>query len=360
MNTRLPALCFALFLTAARGEIVTLTHPGESLPANSTVVWSPVFQAAWDKLNTRLGGPPVRVEPPNALMARLDAFRWKPGKVLPGGAWQAWCGPATRDFLNQVNREAAAITREPEGPFKLLQESSGSLAFFSLLDRTVEFQRAFSRSNKIPMKFQTSDGGHPVRFFGVRDEAGDGFGDSVRILAWRPVDRSHAIQIRCKQADDTVILYLPGQNQDFATACHWLRTWRSQSKPDAGRSGAWDDCVFHSGDEIQIPYVTLESNADHTLLFGGVRYHGEKGKPAMPWSITRVEQLTRFELHEKGARVRVEVSGEAAALGPGPPPTVPRRFLYDHPFFVFLWRDQAEWPYFGAWIGDASALRAFP
>ena len=359
MNTLATALGCALFLTTTRGEVVTLTHPAATLPPNRTVVWSPVFQAAWDQLNTRLGGPPVRVEPPNALMAMLDAFRWEPGKVMPVGSWKAWCGPATHDFLKQVNREAAAITKEPEGPFILLQESSGSLAFFSILDRTVEFQRAFFRSSKIPLKFRASDGEHPVQFFGVRDDAGEGFGDSVRILAWRPIDRSHAIQIRCKQADDTVILYLPAQNQDFATACHWLRTWRAQSKPDAQRSGAWNDGTFHTGDEIQIPFVTLESRANLTPLFGGVRYHGKKGKPEIPWNITRVEQLTRFELHENGARVRVEVSGEAA-FGPGPPPTVPRRFLYDRPFFVFLWREQAEWPYFAAWIGDGSALKAFP
>jgi hypothetical protein len=115
--------------------------------------------------------------------------------------------------------------------------------------------------------------------------------------------------------------------------------------------GTWNDCVFHTGDEIQIPYVTLESTTDLTSHFGGVRYHGKKGKQELPWSITQAEQLTRFQLHEKGARVRVEVPGEAAFAGP--PPTVPRRFLYDRPFFVCLWREQAEWPYFGAWIGDA-------
>lgn len=126
--------------------------------------------------------------------------------MLPEGSWQAWCGPATRDFLKQVSREAAAITKEPDGPFKLLQESSESLAFFSLINRTVEFERAFFRSTKIPMQFRSSEGQHPVQFFGVRDEASDGFGNSVSVLAWRPIDRSHAIRIQCKQADDTLIL----------------------------------------------------------------------------------------------------------------------------------------------------------
>lgn len=25
-------------------------------------------------------------------------------------------------------------------------------------------------------------------------------------------------------------------------------------------------------------------------------------------------------------------------------------------FIVFLWRDRAEWPYFGCWVGDAEVL----
>jgi hypothetical protein len=56
----------------------------------------------------------------------------------------------------------------------------------------------------------------------------------------------------------------------------------------------------------------------------------------------------------------VDVLGEVEPFAGGPPPNVPRRFVYDRPFFLFLWRDQAEWPYFGAWIGDDSAMQAFP
>ena len=54
---------------------------------------------------------------------------------------------------------------------------------------------------------------------------------------------------------------------------------------------------------------------------------------------------------------------EGAALlssGWGVDEVTPRRFVFDRPFFIFLWRDKAEWPYFGAWIGDSSALVPFP
>ncbi len=354
MKFLIPTL--ALFASAVRAEIVTLAHPGETLPEKSTVVWSPLFQATWDKFNAELGGKPKKVEPPNELMAKLDSFKWDAGKVMPDGSWKTWSGPSTQDFLKRVNEEAAALTGEKAGPFTLANEHPENRAAFGLLDRTVEFQKAFARCHKAPMDFQANDRKTAVRFFGAQEEMIESMAGSIRVLAYRPVDRSHAIQIRCKEADDTVILYLPAKPQDFTTACAWLRTWRSQPKPAAEFPKAWNDTSLHQGDEIRIPYVDLESRADLTPKFDSIRLHGNK-----PWKITRAEQFTRFQMHEKGARVRVEVSIEGMPLAdPFAEPTDPRKFIYDRPFFVFLWRDKAEWPYFGAWIGDASALKSFP
>lgn len=338
----------------AGAEPVTVAHPGQAFKVSDIVVWSPLFQATWEKLNDVAGGLPVVTTPPNKLMEDLESFRWEPAKVMPEGSWKAWGGPATNDFLKQVNKEAAAITGEPEGPFVLKQESPRKFAAFGLLDRTVEFQRAFFRSTKAPLNFQTSAGEIPVAFFGVRGSASGHFRDSVRILAWRPKDSSHAIEIRCKQGNEAVILYRPPVGQDFADACLSIRTWRSRFNPEATSYGAWDDNRLHKSDEIRIPYVSLESKADLEPLLKGFR-SPENG---VPWSITRAEQVTRFQLHEKGARVRVEVSTQADPFGL-PPPVVPRQFLYDRPFFVFLWKDEAEWPYFGSWIGNASVLEKF-
>ena len=355
MKAPLLLLILGIVVSPAIGDIVALPHPGEALPSASTVVWSPLFQGAWDQLNAKLGGPPLRVDPPNKLMTGLHTFRWEAEKVMPTGSWKAWCGPASQDLLKQANIEAAAITKEREGPFQLSNEPSGSLAFFGIMDREIEFQRPFFRSTKIPMKFRSKGGEHSVGFFGVRDQLTDEFAGCVRVLAWRPVDGSHALQIACKEADDSLVLYLPPRDQDFASACHWLRTWRSQFGQNPASTNGWDDASVHRNDEIQIPYVTLESKADFTPLLGGIRSYGEASPP---WIISRAEQITRFQLHEKGARVRVEVAGASDPFSE-PPPTVPRRFIYDRPFFAFLWRKNAEWPYFGAWIGDESSLEPF-
>jgi hypothetical protein len=347
------SILLGLLASAIHGEIVTLAHPEEKLPANSTAIWSPLFQATWDKLNSNLGGPPTKIDPPNALMTKLDAFKWNAGQVMPEGSWKTWCGPATQDFLKKVNEEAATLSQTKNGPFKLASENPAGLASFGLLDREVTFIKSFARCIKEPINFRVGSAKQPVQFFGTKVEDDVGFAESVLVLAFRPVDQSFAIQISSKQSDDKVILYRPAKEQDFASACHWLRTWRSQFNADKERSGAWDDCFLHAGDEIQIPYVDLNTTADLSNRLGGRRDH-----QGHPWVITRAEQITKFQLHEKGARVRVEVSLEASPLA-ATPQTTPRKFIFDRPFFVFLWRDKAEWPFFGAWIGDASALKAF-
>jgi hypothetical protein len=348
---RIPTLLLGCCLPL-HAEVATLAHPEQPLPADRTVVWSPMFQAAWDQLKTWHGGPAVKVDPPNPLIAKLDGFRWDSEKVMPAGGWGAWAITARPSSLDEVNAGAAKLLGLPKGPFTLANDDG--LSFYGVLARSVEFHDAFHRSRKKPLSFTTAAGAKEVHFFGSSGETSAGYGDSVRVLAWRPVDKSHALQIRGKADDDTVILYLPPTGQDFATACRWLRTWRGQYRQKPRRFGAWNDVGLHEKDVVQVPYLKLEAIADFTPQLHGSRTFKGFG---IPWQIAIAEQRTRFELHEKGARVEVLVEGGDEPFGGPPEPRlVPRHFIYDRPFFVFLWRDKAEWPYFGAWIGDASGM----
>lgn len=337
-----------------RAEVESVAHPASAFPAARTVVWTPLFQAAWDRLNGLHGGKPVKVEPPRELIARLDDFRWKPEEVMPDGRWKVWAGPATGEFLAEANAGARELTGEPQGPFRLVNRTPGTVAVFGLLDREVVFRTPFHRSGKVPVAFVAKSGGERrVRFFGVKGEGSGGFRDTVRVLAYRPSERCHALQILCRDGDDTVVLYRPPAVQDFATACRWLRSWRQAWKPGAGSSFGHDDPFLHEDDELRVPYVDLEAVRDFAPDLDSLRHH--RGQE-LPRRIARAEQRVKFRLHERGARARAEVSLEDPFADGFRVPMHPRRFIHDGPFFVFLWRDGAEWPYFGAWIGDASSM----
>ena len=353
----LPLLIVAALPAAA--EIGAVAHPEEKLPAAQTVVWTPLFQASWDKLNATNGGKPLKVEPPNELISRLDAFTWKTESVMPEDHWKVWSGPPTDEFLATVNAEAVKMTGEEESPFRLENRRPGTVVVFGLLNREVNFRKELYRSRKVPMTFRSGQSETKVAFFGVNGERSEELSDVVRVLAYRPSEQCHALQVLCNESNDSVILFRPptGKPIDFSTACEWIRTWRKAWTEDSRKGLGHDDPTLHKRDEIQVPYLKLATKHDFTSDLASMRYY--KGQPE-PRIITRAEQAVKFELHERGARVRAEVSlDDPFASAPAEPPVYPRRFLYDAPFFVFLWRDGAEWPYFGSWVGDTSAMKPF-
>lgn len=338
------ALCF---FSSIKADVVTVCDPSGKMPEGKTVVWSPLFQATWDMMNAEIGGKPQKIEPPNELMMRLDTFEWDAVSVLPDNGWKVWGGKATRDFLKRVNAEAMEITGVNEEPFTLLAADPNTVACFGLLERKVEFEKEFRQSMKTPLEFKRGNTVSRVAFFGTRGELSASYESSIQIL--HHAKNWHALEISCKGGDEKVIVYLPPEPQNFSEACGIIRETR-KALNDKGGS------LLDVGDDIRIPYLSLDVKDALANRLQGDRFYGKAGDP---WRIAHAEQKTKFELHEKGARVRVETSLYAAPFGEPTRPSPPRHFICDRPFFVFLWREKAEWPYLGVWVGDDSSLRKF-
>jgi len=341
----------------AGSEVLSVAHPDQVFDEKRTVVWTPTFQAGWDAMNADLGGPP-KVSGSD-LGGKLDGFQWKPEKVMPEGRWKVWSGAATRGFFRKVNAEAADFLGEDDGPFQEVQGArGGSVAFYSLLDAKVVYPEPFYRSRKVPMRFVGVDEGQSkVSFWGVTGEDSGDFRGQVRILSWRKKAGFHAVELRGRHAKHgAVVLYQPPRAQDFSTACRWVRKWRGQwAMLSGGDFGSHSDRSMHSGDILRVPYLELSARGDFKDDLQGGRIYG---RPGDPYVVFAARQWVQFKLNERGAEVRAAAEGGMDPFGAAPP-TVPRDFSFDRPFFVFLWRDDAHWPYFGAWIGNDSAMTEF-
>lgn len=350
---RLLPILLALASPAFAEDLPAVLHPEEKFSAEKTVVWTPLFQAAWDRMNADLGGRPIKVEPPNPAMNRLDSFEWNADSVMPKDRWKVWSGEATKVFIDRTNKEAAAMLGEPAGPFDptAASDTPQSRLVLALMDKSLDFAKAFHRSATTPLVFTDRTGKETkVQFFGIRGEGSGGFSQSVRILY--KDDTSQAVQLMAA-AGESVVLYMPKNEESFAFASGKLKTWFADGFQ--GEYGSETDRKLHPKDDLRVPYVTLKSLVDFKPLLEGLRTYQE-GAP--PWTITRALQQVDFEMTEKGAKVRAKVELGADPFGDPPPapPMVPRNFIFDKPFFVFLWREGADWPYFGAWLGDASSM----
>lgn len=353
MKTQILCLIFSLItLTVEAKEISAVPHPDEDFPFDQTVVWTPLFQAAWDHLHSDRGTP-VRIDPPNALMDRLDHFSWDVQKVMPDDFWKVWAGEATQELLDQANWEAAQITGQDGKMFQIELIPDASITL-GLLHRNLLFERALYRANQVPLEFHSSDNSKsPVYFFGTRGRESGNFRREVQVLHYQGV--THAIQIS-GDSDDAVVIFLPERPMSFSEACTKIRGWRENRI--TGRHGSVHDPFLHKMDDVRIPLLNLNLTSDFLPLLSGHRYfRGEQE----PWFIYKAEQHLSFELTEKGARtqVKVEIGMEPFGEAPKPPPMVPRTFHYNRPFFVFLWREEADWPYLSAWVGNTAPMKKF-
>lgn len=335
--------------------VPTVVHPGEAFDEKRTVVWTPLFQAAWDEMNEVLDGPPK--ESGSELMKALDQFDWDPKTVMPEGGWEAWAGLSTDARLSKARKRAAELFGEGVDFLPDFEPADGVILSFGAMLAEVDFEKELQDGEGRPMIFVDGSGRESsVKFFGVEQAKAEDYRRHVRVLAWRPHAGFMALELRGKDGGTgSVILFQPPEILDFSTACRWLREWRSDwDLLSGGDHGKHTDRSLHLRDQIRVPKLTIVSDEKLEDRLRGSRIYSDG---LMPWTIGNAWQRVEFGMDERGARAKAATAVELVPFGPvEEPATVPRDFIFDEPFFVFMWRDGAAWPYFGAWIGDASGM----
>lgn len=345
----LSGLIFSIHTTTS-AEPRAVLETDKQPERGETLVWSPLFQASWDKMNTMHAGKPVKVVPPNALIERLDHFKWVEKKVMPPDGYAVYAGLDTKEFARQtaddVKKRFGFDMRAD-----LLPQTGRAHAYYGVLIRDLVFKKQFYRAKKAALAFKDGKNAvHQVSYFGTAKHHSAGYGKHVRILS-NPADKAgFVLEIDTDRAAEKIIIYRPKKAVTFDRGIQHVVACRKS--PCRGRFGETTFPYLWEGDIIKIPYLKIQAHTDFTHLFKATRYYNDDPRP---WNISRAYQVTEFELGEKGARIRLQ-TGTADAFGDSP---VPRKFICDRPFFVFAWKDGAELPYFAAWIDGADALAPF-
>jgi len=355
----LMAFLALMSIRALPGAPEGILNLDEVPPEGVTQVWSPLFQGCWDKLGAMQAGELREVVPPNPLITRLEEFEWRTERVMPEGGYAVFAGPATEAFA----RETAASIRERFGvrvdPGRMPPATRGRSAYGILL-RELRFEKKFFRSEKRALAFRSRTGvTRRVEFFGTAGGFSAGYRKHVDVLLYE-VDPagspSFALSVATDREDERLIAHLPDQACSFGSAIE--RVKKAIEEPLAGPFGTLEDGSLHREDVVKIPYVTVDMATDFApQLRGDLHFAGEP----LPWRVANAFQQTRFELFEAGASVRIDAGVGLEPFGPPPKPrpVVPRSFVCDRPFFVFLWREDAAWPYLAAWVDGGECLKPF-
>ena len=318
---------------------------------NISLLWSPVFQATWDELNNFLGGKPFKVEPPNQMIEKLNHFSWDQKAVIPSDSFAAFSGKNTASFRQELQKKF----KEKLGlDWNIEQRGNdeNSIIACAALSSELKFEPKFFRPQKKSLAFTDAKGSvSKVAFFGVAKEYVHNYKEQVRILHYDKTTSSFAVEILTNKEDQSVIIYQPDQTDSFSSTFSTIAKMRAAPLVVENYDERYH--LLNSLDILKVPCIKLDNKTEFTEQLRGLLYI-KQNKPLARITDARISY--DFQLDEGGAKAITRSSIHATFGGPPPPPQPPRHFIFNKPFYVFMWKKNAQIPYFAMWVANADSL----
>lgn len=360
MNRTLAAILVATATGTVRGQnaapAATLTPILQApVAGNSSVVYCPTFQLAWDRLRAVVGEP-VLMQNTSPWVPVLNTSRC-PAADLPDGAWVAMAGYTGSNIHDAI----AAVLAETFGnaaPPPPAPVDGSYMVGYACLQRHLPFSRRFIPFRNRPLTFRGPGGATPVACFGAAGAAAGHHSRQVRIIHFRN-DAEFTLQIATGVPGEFTVLarMAPPESLDLAVAAvrgQLEARWQPTRELRTGDRTILFANTLQPGDTLAIPIIDIKLRRQYEQLCGETRTFLNAGYERVFLGVACQDLI--FRLDQSGAEIRssATVDGFAAAA-----PTPPRRFLFDRPFLVSLWRNGATRPYLALWVNGPDVLAEY-
>jgi len=200
------------------------------------------------------------------------------------------------------------------------------------------FIRPFAITNA-PLLFNDST----IESFGS-----DGENNLVEMLYYKN-DTDFVIKLRTKDTSHELILM--NTDKTFETLFQAIQVADEKIKFGKKEKKGHDDKRYKlcSEDAVRIPEINFKLKTNYPTLENREVYAS-----GVNWKTIAVNQLTAFNLDEKGAEVESVAEMRLGAMYD--PNNKPKRLIFNKPFFVFVRKVGVANPYFALWVENAELL----
>jgi len=311
-----------------------LPHTGGEIVSGRNYVYCATFQLAWNELETKVFGRPIRPNGPPQMAADLHAGPKLGEQDFPPGAYLVKAGWVKDGIADQIRSEMKQ--RFPKATLGLSEgaEAPPALAVaYAYLQRSLPFREAFNRLPE-PLTFKSKAGKARVAAFGF-DHLTNSARDSVlrsQVTVFHYVDNDNFIlRLNTTVPDDELVLAKVAPESTLqATLNGVLRRARNDTGNDHGKR-------VENLEPVVIPLLTVDVSRHYTELES---------------LELDARQRIIFRLDETGARLESDAEIIVAEGGP----SGSRRFIFDKPFLVYLKRKSSQVPYFAMWVETREVL----
>ncbi|UCF17710.1 MAG: hypothetical protein JSW59_09655, partial [Phycisphaerales bacterium] len=335
--------------TLERTAVVpTLDSP---FPENSNVIWCSSFQLAWNRMRDDVIGGPVKVIGAEELAARLNVAEQSDAD-LEADSFYAAVGRVREGIVDEIHKDMAA--RFPAHSVTDFSEDAlipDAIVAYSYLTANVPFKYPF-RQVKHKFTFADSNGVETnVGAFGVwgRHSQFKRMREQVEIL-YVQEDREATgpdLQLKefavdlCRHSEPyQVVAAVVEPRASLAESLEYVRDRIADSRQEESyeKQSLLDDV-----DALMVPEMFWEIDHRFDELVGKIVANANLAMP-----IIEARQTIKFKLDRHGAMLESEAIFPVRAL--------PRYFMFDRPFLVYMKKRDREKPFFVMWVDNAELL----
>lgn len=357
-------LAVALFTTGtAHGQTVRQTIlTDEAFVNGETLFWTPGIQKCWDETAASIGRKTLPLRPETKYVKHLNSFNWDYDQTVPRdshvvivtGAGEEFREKANQILLRHFGRSVPPLEEDYFAPLGLQHLGSpvSEMIILSLLKHDLVFEKALK---KYPGRFgfHSKDGTicYPETF-GSFGEFRKVFAGTCDVLRYNEEGTEFALSFSSNEKGEKLIFVQSPDLHTIGQTIEKVRDWRKAADKNKHQLSAVDT--------VLIPSLKINHYENLMKYLTGVIAL----EPPYFMSIARAGQRIQLSLDEKGSSMNTAsyvlpatfISSGGGNSGPIARSAEIRKFLFNKPFQMMVWKEGADIPFFFGRI-DTSALK---
>ena len=323
---------------------IVTPHLETPLPSGSSVLWCGTFQLAWNEACSLIGENLRFLDEPGMVgILNKQSFT---KQDIDAASYVAVAGFVKDDVHGKIVRQLEETFRGQATPRYVpspgLTPRPQDIVAYCYLFKNLEFETPFERIEK-PLRFGTEE----VPCFGIGEEHKAKHHEmfsQLLILDYQGED-DFVIELETKGKGDRVILAKTAPEETLEATVRAVQQRAANPEPTPPQEG----------DVLKVPKFNFDLTRRYAELEGR-KLQVQNPSVAPDLLVLSALQNVRFQLDEKGVRLRSE-SPIAIGCSAGPPPPEQRHIMvFDKPFLMMLQRREADLPYFALWVGSPELL----
>ena len=319
------------------------------LDSKTNTIYCATFELAWNELKKFHQGKVLLKDGPDYLEDLNKSTLSK--DELPKDSCVVAAGKVSDGIVDKIDQELKKKLKTSLEDLQYTPGANARLIAFAYLQRNLPFRRKFTRFRKKSIQFQGGEKTTKVTCFGCTKKTADRYTDEVKIRHYKNTD-DFILQLRTRRKGETIVLAKMARPKSMKEAVYKVYQQLNKKLPSSievkvdGKKRYYPTSLSDS-DTLLIPVMKFDVRSDFTGLLGK-QILNPVGNLIQ---IGRASQWVQFSLDEKGAKLKSSAEIELEEGGPRP-----RKFIFDKPFLICLWKKGEPYPYFAAWVNNPDVM----